>query len=211
MADREIAATEKNIEIQQQLAAQGLKNSLEFEQDEGAKALLAKEKALKQQEIAQKIAAFWSLLSNSESPQEAITKFGIGEAFAATIKALPAFEEGGETPGKPTLAVVGEKGAEFVHTADTYKRYKDEIQAMHDGSYDQLLANKMMLAGLNRQKAAPDSALMTISAELQATRKAIENGLPNVEGYFDVNTRVMTTAYKYKGKSTINKQKLPRL
>ena len=113
-ANEEISATEKQISKPESLAAQGLENSLKFEQEQRAEALLAKLEAEKQKERAEKISAFWNILSNSDSVQEAITKFGIGEAFARTIEALPAFEDGDLTPDKKSLAIVSEKGPEFV-------------------------------------------------------------------------------------------------
>ena len=202
MAAKQIAALDRNITLQEELAAKGLKNSLAAEKLARAEAELEKNRALRRQEAAQKVAAFWNLLANSKDPQEAILKFGVGEAFAQLIGGLPAFEEGGETPGKPTLAVVGEKGTEFVHTAQSYAKYKPEIQAIHNNSFEQLI---------EKRYPRTDIDVMALAAEMKATREAIERNLPNVTGYFDKNNREIVTVLKYSHSKKTERQKLPRL
>jgi len=214
-ADAALEANKTQIDLQTRLAEKGADNTLQFEKDQQAKSLLEKQKALKQQEIAQKIAAFWNLLANSQNPQEAIAKYGLGEAFAATIRALPAFKEGvidfdgvGTTTSDSNIVRIS-KG-ESVINADSTARYRDELTAINQGNFDQMLQHKMIVAGMNNNPVS-DMAIQKVVAEQIATRKAIEQGLPNIEGYFDKVNEQIVTVFKYKNKTNVVKNKLPRL
>lgn len=209
-ADEEIAATEKQISRQEVLAAQGLENSLKFEQEARAEALLAKIEAEKQKERAEKITAFWNLLSNSDSVQEAIAKFGIGEAFARTIEAIPAFKEGGPTPDKESLVRVSEDGSEYIVKHGPAQQYLPQLQAMNSGTYDDTLGY------IDRVKFLPENTNSTaidakaIGTGMAAIEQAVKDNVPKIESAFNATTKHIITILKYgNGKKTIY-QKLPR-
>ena len=208
-ANEEISATEKQISRQEQLAAQGLENSLKFEQEQRAEALLDKLEAEKQKQRAEKISAFWNLLSNSDNVLEAIAKFGIGEAFSRTILAL---EEGGETPDKPTLTILGEKGKEFVSHHEATKKYLPELKAMNEGTYDAHLQDYIDNSRFIPQKIpANDLQLQNLTSEMQAMRNSFEKNLPKIETYFDASTREIINIYRYQNKKKIIHNKMPLL
>jgi len=201
-ADEEISATEKQISRQEALAAQGLENSLAFEQEQRAEALLAKIEAEKKKERAEKISAFWNLLSNSDSVQEAITKFGIGEAFARTIESLPGLEEGGLTPDKESVIRVSEKGREFVMSHGPTEKYLPQLQAMNEGTYDQQFTGYMDNAKFMPHKLpVNDTNIQLLSAEMRAVKDAIDNSVPKFESYVDQTYETITTLLKYKNKT----------
>jgi len=211
-ANDEIAATEKQISRQESLAAQGLENSLKFEQEQRAEALLSKLEAEKQKETAEKISAFWNLLTNSESVGEAITKFGLGEAFARTISSLAAFEEGGETPGKATLAVVGEKGVEYVMPAEQTKKHLPVLKAMHEGTYNTHIQDYIDNSRFIPQNIPTnDIVVQKVVSEMQAMRQSFEKNLPKVETYFDATTKEIINVFKYQNRKRIVHQKLPQV
>ena len=205
-ADMEISATEKQISRQEQLAAQGLENSLKFEQEQRAEALLAKIRAEKQKQTVEKISAFWNLVSNSEDISQAIAKFAVGEAFAQTIQALPAFEEGGETPDKSTLAIVGEKGTEYIMPHKQTKQFLPELKAMHEGTFDTHLNNYIDNTKFIPQNIpSNDIGIQKLTSEMQAMRESFENNMPKVESYFDASTKQIVNILKYKNrKKTIH-------
>ena len=211
-ANIEISATEKQIRRQEILAAQGLENSLKFEQEQRAKALLAKIEAEKQKQTAEKISAFWNLVSNSDNVLEAIAKFGIGEAFARTIESLPGFEEGGETPGKPTLAIVGEKGVEFIVKHEATEKYLPQLKAMNEGTYDNQLVNYIDNSRFIPQSIpANDIKIQELVSEMQAMRQSFEKNMPKVETYFDTSTREIINVMKYQNKKKTIHYKVPRV
>ena len=72
------------------------------------------------------------------------------------------------------------------------------------------MQHKMIVAGMN-QNPVSDMAIQKVVAEQIATRKAIEKGLPNIEGYFDKVNEQIVTVFKYKNKTNVVKNKLPRL
>ena len=210
-ADDEIAAVDKQISRQEALAAQGLENSLKFEQEARAEALLAKLEAEKQKERAEKISAFWNLLSNSDSVQEAIAKFGIGEAFARTIEALPAFEEGGETPENESIIRVSEEGPEFIVKHGPAQNYLPQLRAMNEGTYNP--SEYIDNAKFTPQKLpVNDMNIQLLVAEMQGMRKEFKNTIPKFESAFDASTQSLITIYKRAdgSKKTIH-YKLPRL
>ena len=185
---------------------------MKFEQEKRAEALLAKIEAEKRKQTVEKISAFWNLVSNSDNILEAIAKFGIGEAFAQTIQALPGFEKGGETPGTPTLAVVGEKGTEYVMPHRQTKQYLPELKAMHEGTFDAQLNNY-----IDNTKFIPknipvnDIDIQSLTSEMQAMRESFEKNIPRVESYFDASTQEMINIIKYQNRKKITHYKLPRL
>lgn len=208
-ADEEISATEKQISRQEALAAQGLENSLAFEQEQRAEALLAKIEAEKKKERAEKISAFWNLLSNSDSVQEAITKFGIGEAFARTIESLPGLEEGGLTPDKESVIRVSEKGREFVMSHGPTEKYLPQLQAMNEGTYDQQFAGYMDNAKFMPHKLpVDDTSIQALSAEMRAIKDAVDNSVPKFQAYVDTTYETITTIMKYKNKTIKTQYKI---
>ena len=211
-ADEEIAATDKQISKQEALAAQGLENSLKFEQEQRAEALLQKLEAEKQKERAEKISAFWNILSNSDSVQEAITKFGIGEAFARTIEALPAFEEGGLTPDNKSIIQVSEAGREFVVPHGPTEKYLPQLQAMKEGTYNDTFSGYIDTAKFTPQKLpVNDTGIQLLIAETQGMRAEIKNLVPNMETVFDSVHQESINIYKYANRKRIVHQKIPRL
>ncbi|MCH7724730.1 MAG: hypothetical protein IIC76_15545, partial [Bacteroidetes bacterium] len=211
-ANTEIAATEKQISRQEALAAQGLENSLKFEQEQRAKALLAKIEAEKQKQTAEKISAFWNLVSNSENVVEAIAKFGIGEAFAKTIESLPGFEEGGETPDKPTLIIAGEKGREFVVKHEATEKYLPQLKAMNEGTYDNQLTNYIDNSRFIPENIPTnDIQVQQLVIEMKAMRSEFKNSMPKIETYFDATTKEIINVMKYQNKKKIIHYKLPTL
>lgn len=209
-ANKEIQATEKQISRQEALAAQGLENSLKFEQEQRAKALLAKLEAEKSKQTAEKISAFWNLVSNSDNVLEAIAKFGIGEAFARTIEALPGFEKGGETPGKPTLAVVGEKGVEYIMPAKQTKEYMPELKAMKEGTYDTQLTNYIDNSRFIPQNMPTnDMNVQLLVSEMQAMRQEFKNSMPKVETYFDATAKEIINVMKFQNRKKTIHYKVP--
>ncbi len=211
-ADTEIQATEKQISRQEALAAQGLDNSLKFEQEQRAKALLAKLEAEKQKQTAEKISAFWNLVSNSDNVLEAIAKFGIGEAFARTIESLPGFEEGGETPDKPTLIIAGEKGREYVVKHEATEKYLPQLKAMNEGTYDAQMANYIDNSRFIPQNIpTSDMQVQQLVSEMKSMRESFEKNIPKVESYFDASTKEIINIVKYQNRKKITHYKVPRL
>lgn len=213
-ADEEIDATEAQISKQEALAAQGLENSLAFEQEQRAEALLQKIEAEKQKERAEKISAFWNLLTNSDSVQEAITKFGIGEAFARTIEALPGLEEGGLTPDNETVIRVSEKGREFVMSHAPTEKYLPQLQAMNTGTYDDTFGTNYIdnskFLPQNVTSTSPEFAKLT--SQMKRVEKAIDNSIPRMQTHYDSVTEEIVNIYTYLGgKKRIVRQKMPRL
>ena len=207
-ADDEIAATEKQIDRQEQLAANGLENSLKFEQEQRAKALQEKIEAEKQKAIAEKISAFWNILANSDSVMDAITKFGIGEAFSRTIASSLAFAEGGETPNKATLAMVGEEGTEYIMPAKQTKEYKPMLKAMHEGTFEKYIDNTRFMTDAIPKS---DRDINLLIVEMQAMRNELKNSLPNVESYFDTSTKEVINIVRYQDRKKKTHYKMPLL
>ncbi len=212
-ADEEISATETQISRQEALAAQGLDNSLKFEQEARAEALLAKIEAEKQAERAEKITAFWNLLSNSDSVQEAITKFGIGEAFARTIEALPGLEEGGPTPGKESIIRVSEGDKpEYVVKHGPAQTYLSQLQAMNAGTYDDTFGQQIdNFKFIPHKLPVNDFNIQVLVAETQGMRKDIKNLVPKMETVFDSARQETINIYKYGNRKKTVHQKIPRL
>lgn len=211
-ANTEIQATEKQISRQEALAAQGLENSLKFEQEQRAKALLAKIQAEKTKQTAEKISAFWNLVANSENVLEAIAKFGLGEAFARTIEALPGFEKGGETPDKPTLIIAGEKGREFIVKHEATEKYLPQLKAMNEGTYDNQLTNYIDNSRFIPQNIPTnDVQVQQLVIEMKAMRESFEKNMPKVESYFDASTKEIINIVKYQNKKKIIHYKVPTL
>ena len=149
---------------------------------------------------------------NADDVLEAITKFGIGEAFAKTIESLPGFEKGGETPDKPTLTIVGEKGKEYVMPTKQTTEYLPALKAMHEGTYDNYLNNYIDDSKFIPQKLPiNDIKIQQLTSEMQAMRQSFEKNLPKVETYFDATTKELINIYKYHNKKKIIHHKLPRL
>lgn len=209
-ADEEIAAVDKRISAQEALAAQGLENSLKFEQEARAEALLAKLEAEKQKQRAEKISAFWNLLSNSDSVQEAIAKFGIGEGFARTIEALPAFEEGGETPDKESLIRVSEKGSEYIVKHGPAQDYLPQLKAMNEGTYNpsEYIDNARFTPHI---LPVNDMNIQLLTAEMRAVRDEIKNTVPRMESQFDSVTQSIINTYKWANRKKTTHYKLPSL
>ena len=173
---------------------------------------MAKIEAEKQKQTAEKISAFWNLVSNSENVVEAIAKFGIGEAFAKTIEALPGFEEGGETPDKPTLIIAGEKGREFVVTHEATEKYLPQLKAMNEGTYDNQLTNYIDNSRFIPEKIpSNDIQVQQLVFEMKAMRESFEKNIPKVESYFDASTKELINIIKYQNKKKIIHYKLPTL
>lgn len=212
-ADEEIDATETQISKQEALAAQGLENSLKFEQEQRAEALLQKIEAEKQKERAEKISAFWNLLSNSDSVQDAIAKFGIGEAFARTIEALPGLEEGGPTPDKEAIIRVSEGNKpEYVVKHGPAQDYLPQLQAMNAGTYDDMLNTSIDNTKFMPHKLpVNDTNIQLLVAETQGMRKELKNMVPKIESAYEASTHSLITIYKYGDRKKIIHQKLPRL
>lgn len=211
-ANTEIQATEKQISRQEALAAQGLENSLKFEQEQRAKALLAKIEAEKQKQTAEKISAFWNLVANSENVLEAIRKFAIGEAFARTIEALPGFEEGDLTPEKESIIKVSEKGSEFIVKHGPAQQYLPQLRAMNEGTYDNQLVNYIDNSRFIPQNIPTnDMQVQQLVLEMKAMRNEFKNSMPRVESYFDASTKEMINTIKYKNSKKIIHYKLPSL
>lgn len=209
-ANEEIAAVDKQISAQEALAAQGLENSLKFEQEARAEALLAKLEAEKQKQRAEKISAFWNILSNSESVQEAIAKFGIGEAFARTIEALPAFEKGDLTPDKESIIRVSEKGAEFIVQHGPAQEYLPQLRAMNEGTYNpgEYIDNARFMPQV---LPVNDMNIQLLTAEMRAVRDEIKNTVPRMESQFDSVTQSIINTYKWANRKKIIHYKLPSL
>lgn len=211
-ADEEVAATEKQISRQELLAAQGLENSLKFEQEQRAEALLQKIEAEKQKERAEKISAFWNLVSNSDSIQEAIVKFGFGEAFARSIDVLPGFEDGDLTPKKKTLAWVSEKGEEFIVQNGPAQDYLPQLRAMNSGTYDDTFG-----ARIDNSKFIPENVsstsidIQSLVAETKGMRRELKDIVPKIETSYEASTHTLITLYRSSNKTKIIRQKLPRL
>ena len=211
-ADAEIAATDKQITQQEALAAQGLENSLKFEQEQRAEALLEKIAAEKQKQRAEKITAFWNILSNSASVQEAITKFGVGEGFARTIEALPAFEKGGLTPDDESIVKVSEKGREYIMSHGPTEKYLPQLQAMNEGTYDDRFGMFMDNAKFMPHKMpVNDTNIQLLVAETKGMRRDMKNLIPNVESAFNAQTETVINTYKWSNKKKTVHYKLPRL
>lgn len=212
-ANKELAATEVQVSRQEELARQGLDNTLKFEQENRAKALQAKLDAEEKKQRAEKITAFWNLVANSDNVLQAIGKFGVGEAFARTIDIIPAFKDGGETPGKPTLAMVGEKGKEWVSTADTYKKYAPELMAMHDGTYDKMVQDNTLQSTIPVFKTETSTNTMSTSkleAKLEQLGNRFDAAIPKFEGYFDQTKQQMIDVLKFGNKKKIIRYNAPR-
>ena len=209
-AEEEIAATEKQIDRQQALAAQGLENSLKFEQEARAEALLAKLEAEKQKERAEKVSAFWNLLSNSDSVQEAIAKFGLGEAFSRTIESLPGLEEGGPTPNKEAIIRVSEGDKpEYVVRHGPAQDYLPQLQAMNAGTYDDSFGSYIDNSRLIPQRMPTnDFNIQVLVAEMKAVKDAIDNSTPKFESYVDQTYQTITTVLKYKGSKKVTHYKV---
>lgn len=209
-ADEEIAAVDKRISAQEALAAQGLENSLKFEQEQRAEALLAKLEAEKQKQRAEKISAFWNILSNSDSVQEAIAKFGIGEAFARTIEALPAFEEGGETPDNESIIRVSEKGSEYIVKHGPAQEYLPQLKAMNEGNYNpsEYIDNARFVP---EKLPVNDMNIQLLTAEMRAVRDEIKNTVPRMESQFDAVTQSIINTYKWANRKKTIHYKLPSL
>lgn len=211
-ANTEIQATDKQISKQEQLAAQGLTNSLKFEQEQRAKALLAKIEAEKQKQTAEKISAFWNLVSNSDNVLEAIAKFGIGEAFARTIEALPGFEEGDLTPKKESIIKVSEKGPEFIVKHGPAQQYLPQLRAMNEGTYNNKLVNYIDNSSFIPQNIpVNDMKVQELVSEMQAMRQSFEKNMPKVETYFDTSTREIINVMKFQNRKKIIHYKVPRI
>lgn len=211
-ADEEINATEAQISKQEALAAQGLDNSLKFEQEARAEALLQKIEAEKQKERAEKITAFWNLLSNSDSVQEAIAKFGLGEAFARTIEALPGLEEGGPTPDKESIIRVSEKGSEFVVKHGPAQDYLPQLQAMNKGTYDGTIGSYIDNTKFMPHKLpVNDLNIQLLVAETKGMRQDLKNLVPKIESGYDAQTKQLITIYKYPNRTKTIRQNIPRL
>lgn len=200
-ADEEIDATETQISKQEALAAQGLENSLKFEQEQRAEALLQKIEAEKQKERAEKISAFWNLLSNSDSVQEAIAKFGIGEAFARTIEALPGLEEGGPTPDKEAIIRVSEGNKpEYVVRHGPAQDYLPQLQAMNQGTYDDMLNGYIDNTKFMPHKLpVNDANIQLLVTEMKGMRSELRDNIPKFESYVDKTYETITTVLKYRG------------
>lgn len=211
-ANTEIQATEKQISQQEALAAQGLDNSLKFEQEQRAKALLAKLEAEKSKQTAEKISAFWNLVSNSDNVLDAIAKFGIGEAFARTIEALPGLEGGGLTPEKESIVKVSEKGREFIAHHEATEKYLPQLKAMNEGTYDAQMTNYIDNSRFIPQNIPTnDIQIQQLTSEMQAMRQSFEKNLPKIETYFDTSTREVINIVKYHNRKKITHYKVPRV
>ena len=213
-ADEEIAATEKQITRQEALAAQGLDNSLKFEQEARAEALLQKLEAEKQKERAEKISAFWNLVTNSDSIQEAIVKFGLGEGFARTIEALPGLEEGGPTPNKEAIIRVSEGDKpEYVVKHGPAQDYLPQLRAMNAGTYDDTFGSGYIdntkFLTQNTNTTSPE--FERLASEMRSVKQAVENNVPKVESWFDSVNSQMVTVLKYNNRKKTIRTKAPRL
>ena len=211
-ANEEISATEKQITRQEALAAQGLENSLKFEQEQRAEALLEKIEAEKQKERAEKISAFWNILSNSDSVQEAISKFAVGEAFARTIEALPGLEEGGPTPDKEAIIRVSEGNKpEYVVKHGPAQDYLPQLRAMNDGTYNDQFNGLMDNAKLMPYVLPVNDTNIQLLAAIQSMESEIKNSIPKIESGYEASTHSLITIYKYGDRKKTVYQKLPRL
>ena len=210
-ANDEVSATETQISKQEALAAQGLENSLKVKQKARAEALLAKLEAEKQKERAEKISAFWNLLSNSDSVQEAIAKFGIGEAFARTIEALPGLEEGGPTPDKESIIRVSEGNKpEYVVRHGPAQDYLPQLRAMNAGTYnDQFNIDNLKFTP--QKMPVNDNGILLLVAETKGMRKDVRNLIPNIESAFDAQNQAAIITYKYMNRTKRVHYKYPRL
>jgi len=98
--DQEIADREQNITRQQELAAQGLDNSLAFEQQKKAQAEVERERLAEKQQRREKILAYFNLLASyaeQGNPDGAASKALAQVAIAETVAGF--FAEGTESVG----------------------------------------------------------------------------------------------------------------
>lgn len=212
-ANEEVSASETQIARQEALAAQGLENSLKFEQGQRAEALLAKLEAEKRKERAEKISAFWNLLSNSDSVQQAITKFGVGEAFARTIEALPGLEEGGLTPDNEAIIRVSEGNKpEFVVKHGPAQDYLPQLQAMNRGTYDDTFGGYIDNSKFKAENISSTALdIDRLTNEMRGVKEAVKNSIPKIESGYEASTHTLITIYKYGDRKKTVHQKLPRL
>ncbi len=208
-ADEEISATETQISKQEALAAQGLENSLKFEQEARAEALLAKIEAEKAKQRIEKLSAFWNIMANAASVQEGLTKFGIAEAASRVI---PAFEEGGETPEKESIIRVSEKGSEYVVKHGPAQDYLPQLQAMNKGTYNDTFGGYIDNAKFVPNKLpVNDTNVQLLIVEMKGMRKEIKNLIPNMETVFDSTRQESINIYKYADRKRTVHLKVPRL
>jgi hypothetical protein len=190
--DRDITATQKNIDRQRELSDKGLANTLAFEEAKNAQLELRKEQEKQKEVKRQKALAFLKLVSGyaEKDPNNAIPKAIadiaiadlISGSFATGVEALQG--EGTETSDS-ILARLSKN--ESVITAKATKENAGLPTAMNEGKVDEYFMNKYLPkvaieSGLTQRDTASNinsslmlNQLMGVNNRLERLEKAIVN------------------------------------